>query len=438
MFSVKKGLNSIVAGYIISFGIQAFALGNTNIDDSKYLKSLGQYQQQYKKNSSDTINLYNLAVINYKLKKYQQAKVYFLELLPHDNYHLIAKYNLGLVSYKLGNKKEAIKWFKSISSHEHEFKISEKLSTNIIKLANRQLLKLATLKPIKSKKRKPATLLKSYLFAYYGHDDSLEDPDPVGSAAPEDDFLNVYGLLTVNLDQLLFDGMKWRASYYSKKYSFFNNYDFTLTSTDFTQHIERVNWKSFIRLAFDQSTYGVTDYQSIIRLDLKSQYKYTSHKLAARYRYDDIVSGDILYDAYGGDQHRLDIAYSHSFKPHKIQLVLGLEVNDRTDQVSGAVFQRSLSPEHKKIGFIWSYRISNNFKARLKYEYRDSLYKDINFLDNNTLRDETRSLSSFRLKYRLHRTWWLSSEIALQDNQSNISNYTYTKNVIKVGVTGSF
>lgn len=441
MRSIKAIFIIILSGFLLLLESQAFAANvlaskSTPVADQLLQKKLSEYLIQAKSNASPKV-LYNLGVINYKLQHYSQAKFYFKNLLVVDRYHLLAKYNLGLVEYKLGHKKESIKWFKRISSHSHSFKSSDKL----IRLAKAQLVKLGVYQtainkaPAKPKIKKPEPF-KGYVFAYYGHADSVSDPNGV-STIRDDKFLNIYASLTMKLDDVIAKGVSWKFNYYSKDYNHLNNYDYKVVSTDFGQLFKVNNWRHSLRLRLDSSTYGVTDYQSVTRYEFKTQYRQASHKMTARYRYYDISSDDVLYDAYEGNRQNVSFIYDWSLKPHKFRVGFDFEANDRADILNVSVIDYSYSPTRKKIDFAWYYKINKTWKTRLKLEYRDSHYNDFSTQDG-AIRDETLSSSSVQLKYRLKRRWWLVADYRYMNNDANISRYGYSKNETRIGVTGSF
>lgn len=429
-FTILSFIILSMCGFFIASSVSAANLivANNKItpDHALYKKKLAKFLIQEKQKSSPKL-IYNLGVIYYKLQKYSLAQSYFKKLLLVNRYHLIAKYNLGLVAYKLGNTAESIKWFQRISGHKHNFGDIN----NIQRLAKVQIDKLLNTKPIAKKNNLQAMRFKNYLFAYYGHDDSLSDPDGQTTTV-DDSFLNVYATLNLNLDESVAEGVSWKFSLYSKDYTHLNSYDYKVVSTDFSRLVKINNWHHSAGLRLDSSTYGATDYQSTVRAELKTQFRSSSHKLATRYRYYDISSEDILYDAYEGNQQRLDFIYDLSFKPHKIKLDLGFEINDRADTAT-----QSYSATRTKIQTAWTYRINKTWKSQLKYEYRDSRYNDMN-LPSNVVRDETRSISSIQLKYHLDKKWWLVSDFRYTENDSNINSYSYTRNETRIGISGSF
>lgn len=440
MRSIKAIFIIILSGFFLLLESQAFAADvlaseSKPVADQRLQKKLSEYLIQEKSSASPKV-LYNLGVINYKLQHYSQAKSYFKKLLVVDSYHLLAKYNLGLVEYKLGHKKESIKWFKRISSHSHSFKSSDK----IIRLAKAQLVKLGVYQAATNKApAKPKTKsepFKSYVFAYYGLADSVIDPNGV-STIRDDNFLNIYASLTMKLDDVIAKGVSWKFGYYSKDYNHLNNYDYKVVSTDFGQLFKVNNWQHSLRLRLDSSTYGATDYQSVTRYEFKTQYRQAPHKMTARYRYYDISSDDVLYDAYEGNRQNVSFIYDWSLKPHKFRVGFDFEANDRADILNGSVIDYSYSATRKKIDFAWYYKINKTWKTRLKLEYRDSLYNDFSTQDS-AIRDETLSSSSVQLKYRLKRRWWLVADYRYMNNDANISRYSYSKNETRIGVTGSF
>ena len=434
MLSIKKISIIIFTGFIIFNGsnvsaIETAAISDNKISESEQLKiKLAHYLE---KENNDARVTYNLGVIYYKLKQYDQAKVYFHKLLSIDAYHLVAKYNLGLVAYKSGNTKEAIQWFKRISAHKHKFKSSEK----IINLAKVQLDKLNKHKTTARKKVTKPVRLKNYVLAYYGHADNLIDPN--GTVTIGDSFLNIYGSLTLNLDDIVMQVVSCKFSLYSRGYTSLHDYDYKIVSTDFGKLFKRNNWRHSMRLRLGRSTYGATDYQSVVRAELKTQYKKSLYKVAARYRYYDITSEDVLYDAYEGSRQILYFNYDRSVKAHKFRVGLSFETNDRADVKSATGTDLSYSPTREKIELVWFYKFNKKWKSRLKYEYRDSLYNDFNEADN-IVREETLASSSVQLKYRLQKNWWLVSDFRYSDNDSNIARYSYTRNVTRIGISGSF
>lgn len=402
----------------------------------QYKKKMAYYLKQDQLNSSPKVT-YNLGVISYQLKQYKQAKTYFLKLLSYNDYHFLAKYNLGLVAYKLGDTQSAIKWFKRISAHPHKFKTSEK----IIKLAKAQLAKLNQISPAHQKKlstpkTKGITEFEKYAFVYYGHADNLSDPDGV-VAEVEDNFLNIFAEMSWNLDELLAKGMSWKFDLYLKDYFNLNEYDYKIISTDFGRLFKVKNWRHSLRLKLEQSTYGADDYQSVARAEFKTEYRKSHYRLSARYRYDDITSDLIAYNAYAGNRQNLLLKYKWTVDAHKFQLGLDFETNDRADVLNATAIDRSYSPTRKKLELAWYYKINKKWKTRLKFDYRDSLYNDFSVLDG-VVREGTRSRSNVQLKYRLQRNWWLVADYQLSDNDSNIARYGYTRHTTRVGVSGSF
>lgn len=435
-----KTIILVFACVISGLATQSFAAEkkDINTDKLRYQQAFEYYFSQYQKNKKDGKNIYNLAVLSYKLKNYPQAKTYFLQLLPFQAYHLVAKYNLGLVANKLGDTEEALSWFIKINAHTHPLNESDKASLNIKKLAKIQIKKLQAAKAGSPKKSAQTLDIEAYVFAYYGNEDKYIDS--AGTVTEGDDFLNLYGLVTFNLDELIMPGVHWRLNYYAKDYQTRTEYDYHILGTDFGKNYKYGSWRHYIRLGFDKSTYGGENYQSISKLDMKSLYK-LPHKqeISARLRFDEIASDNTLYDAYEGQRQRLDLRYDWKFDQEKLRVDLGYDNSDLADSVSTITSNvlHSYSPLRQKLQLSWFHNINGNWKTQLTYELRDSRYADYSTVDN-IVRDETRVASSIRLKYRLKKSWWLVSEYKYTDNESNISRYRYSRNRIRIGVSGNF
>ena len=425
---------------ISGFATQSFAAEkkDINTDNLRYQKAFNYHFSQFQKNKKDGKAIYNLAVLSYKLKKYSQAKTYFLQLLPFQAYHLVAKYNLGLVANKSGDTNEALSWFRKINAHTHPLNESDKVSLNIKKLAKIQIQKLQAGKAGSLTTLTQATDIEGYVFAYYGNEDKYIDS--AGAVTEGDDFLNLYGLLTFNLDEVIMPGVHWRLNYYAKDYQTRTEYDYHILGTDVGKSFKQGSWRHYIRLGFDKSTYGGENYQSISKLDMKFLYK-LPHKqeVSTRLRFDEITSDNALYDAYEGQRQRIDLRYDWKFDQEKLRVDLGYDNSDLADSISTITSNvlHSYSPLRQKLQLSWFHKFNGNWKTRLRYEWRDSRYADYSTVDN-LIRDDTRVASSIRLKYHLKKSWWLVSEFKYTDNESNISRYRYSRNRIRIGVSGSF
>lgn len=440
-FGVVHRKNIIFPVFLLAFAfliapplLAAEVIGKKTIkiaNIEQYKAQLTHYLQIEKQNNTSPVVFYNLGVIYYKLQQYPKAKAYFHKLLSVDSYHLLAKYNLGLVAYKSGDKKQAILWFKRLSAHSHSFKSSDKL----IQLAKIQIAKLNKRGPTSRKILNKSSGIKNYVSAYYGHDDNLIDPD--GNVIVGDHFFSVYGSAIPSLDSLAMKDMRWRFSFYSKDYSTISGYDYKVVSTDLGKFFKQNNWRHNLNLKLDSSTYGANGYQSIVQAELKTQYKISSHRLSARYRYYDISSEDPLYDVYAGIRQHVYLRYDTPLKAHKFRVGLSFESNDRADKKSVTGTALSYSAAREKVEFVWFYKFNKKWKSRLKYDYRKSLYNDLSELDN-VVRKETLANSSVQIKYRLNKNWWLVSGFRYSENNSNIDRYSYSRNVTKIGISGSF
>jgi len=399
-------------------------------EQNNYKKQLTHYLKAQQENKSPRLT-YNIGVLYYKLEQYSESRTYFTKLLSVDKYHALAKYNLGLLAYKSGDKQRAISWFQQLSDHQHEYKVSAKLS----KLAAAQVKKLTVKKAVKKKPEDERFKLKSYVFAYYGHDDNLIDPN--GNVTTGDNFLNTYASATMKFKKPSLKDVSWRFGFYSKDYTKLSGYDYRLINTAIGKSFYQDNWRHGLGLRLDSSTYGVTDYQLITRIEFKTRYKKLSDQLLMKYRYYDIQSEDPLYDAYAGSRQLVSLAYEKKFSAQKIRLTLDFETNNRADlRASGAVTS-SYSAARDTIGLSWLSKLNKRWQMRLKLKSRDSLYNDFSTADN-VRRKEERNSTSLQIKYRLKKRWWFVTEYRYSDNSSNIDRYTYTRNVSLVGVSGSF
>jgi len=399
-------------------------------EQADYKKQLAHYLKAQQENNNPRIT-YNIGVLYYKLKQYAESRTYFKKLLTVDNYHALAQYNLGLLAYKSGDRQQAIRWFRRISEHQHKYKTPEKL----LKLAAAQVKKLTSSRVVKNKPEDELLKIDSYVFAYYGHDDSLIDPN--GNVTTGDNFLNTYASATLKFKKPSLKDVSWRFGFYAKDYADLSGYDYRVISTDIGKRFYHDNWRHGLGLRIDSSTYGVTDYQSRARIEFNTRYKKLSNQLAVRYRYYDIQSEDPLYDAYDGSRQLVSLGYEKKFGSQKIRLALDFETNNRADIRVAGIVTSSYSAARDTIALSWFSKLNKRWKMRLRFKSRDSLYNDFSTADNARRKEELNS-TSLQIKYRLKKRWWFVGEYRYSDNLSNIDRYSYTRNVSLVGVSGSF
>ena len=393
-----------------------------------------KYSKLVKENPANHAALYNLAVISYRLQKYTDAEKYFTRLLKVKAYHLLAKYNLALVANKQQKRQRSIDWFLEISSYSNT---PSKADKKIIRLAEIQLKKLLADGLIVKKKKPGENQLKTYLLAKIGHDDRVEDPTG-NNIYLGDNFLKFYALLTFKLDKV-YPGFETRASLYDKSFDTFEAFDYQLLTVDAGQRFKQGKWKHLIRLGYSQSSFGATDYLSGIYLNLKTRYKLQKqHTLSAELRIDDHQSEDTLYDDYTGSQQRLRLQYQWRQKPYKFRAKLEFEDNNRADNIDNAgVLQTSYSPQREKLQLTWFYDVNKSWKGYLRFEHRDSRYKDFS-ANNGRVRDEQRQQYTLQVKYRINKGWWWLNQLQYTDNGSNIVEYDYNRTLFSTGISGYF
>ena len=437
-----RNKNTILSGIflcllsVIDLTFVAAASANTVsiTEQLGYKKQLAHYLKTQQKNNTPRIT-YNIGVLYYKLKQYSESRTYFTKLLKVENYHALAQYNLGLLAYKSGDKKQAISWFERISEHQTKYKTPEKL----LQLATVQIKKLrtkkATKKTIKKKTKDKLFKINSYVFAYYGHDDNLIDPN--GNVITGDNFLNTYASVAMKFKKPPLKDFSWRFGFYSKDHVNLGGYDYRVISSEIGKKFYRDNWRHGLGFRLDSSTYGVTDYQSTARIELNTRYKKSSNQLAARYRYYDIQSEDPLYDAYEGSRQLVSLRYEKKFSAQKIRLTLDFETNDRADLRTAGIVTTSYSAARDTVALSWFSKLSDRWKMRLSLKSRDSLYNDFSTADNARRKEELKT-TSLQFKYNLKKRWWFVADYSYSDNQSNIDRYSYSRNVSRVGISGSF
>lgn len=408
------------------------ALAKQYFQKGQYEKAKKYYLQAYTTDKSNPALIYNLAVVHYKLQQYPQAKSYFSALLPNSSYRFLARYNLGLVAYHSGQKQEAINAFKLLADDRQ---VQTDTDRKIQALAQNQLA-LLTQETVKSKKISVPSKPQAYLAAHLGYEDNLLDP--LGqSLTTGDDFIETIASIKFPIQGNARKGLNLGLELYSKDYESFSEYNFLQVAASLTQSYTQARWLYQAGLELSQSTYGSYDYLETSQLELQARYKIKPlSKLQLRFRYSEMISRDILFTPYEGNQQRLGLTYDWRQGQHRIKAGVEIEWNDLADYQSGANYT-SYSATRNKLEVSWYYRINADNKLRLKTLSRKSEYHDLNTLDF-VVRDDHLDIFSVLYQSRISKNWWLEMQYKQSDNDSNISRYDYSRNITSIGISGFF
>jgi hypothetical protein len=329
--------------------------------------------------------------------------------------HDLAEYNLGLIAQKLGDGKAAKKYFGRVSAGKDK---------KLRMLARRRLQVLAV----------EQQRWRFYAGANFGYDDNITAA-PSGTA--QDESASFYDLF-VSGDSVVGGRRKqgWiaDASYFRIDYFDDDLYDEYIYGVGMRRENQFRSWDMRTHLGIKRSNYAGADFQSVVRLDVRSQRSLSrNQRLILRYIYEDINSDDPGYNYLQGWRQKARIEYRNYQTTHTAQAYYELELNDRED-INLATFAASYSPTRHTLRGKYTHRLVGDWQVAADISYRVSDYP----ATFSQQRDDNRWRLILDTDYRLDETSKLRLRWQYTANSSTVEAYDYYKNVIFVGVSKLF
>ncbi len=407
----------------------AFELGKKFFKEGNYEKARQYFEQAESEGESAPALDNNLGSTYYKLGLYEKARERFLKLKALPEWHDLAVYNLGLIEQKTGQYENARRYFFEALSAPSSEEIRYLAADSYDKLENY----------FQSSQK-----MYRLVSAAAGYDDNVFRADvteAVESSNKEDFYLDVYGSLGAIWSGTARQGNRWNLGLYSRSYADLSEYDFAQLAGELSHHrtLAGVIWQLALKpevLFLDGkyfATYGISHLQLTEtvgqwRYRLKTEFAQVS--TASEYDYLDGLRAKARLDAKGRADNNRWYAYYQ------------WEYNDRDDQQLGGEFT-SHCPERHTLSVDNSREVSPVFEIDLRYQFRDTRYRDANreLVAGNVQvvrREEDRSQSSVRFNYLAGKNATYFLKYRYLDNESNIASKNYESNEISIGVDAYF
>ncbi|MGD8594652.1 MAG: outer membrane beta-barrel protein [Gammaproteobacteria bacterium] len=390
---------------------------------------------------------YNLGVVYYQLKRYDQAGANFQLLVEHPKYTAVAFYNLGLISLKQGNEPAAKDYF----SQAHTLAVDENLKA----------LSLNALQHFDAPEAKQTSSggWGGLVSLNGGYDDnvSLIDED-ISQARGIDDY---HMELFASTDRMILgsvsNGIHFDANVDVLKQQNEHDYDYSQWHLALAHRGVFSRWNTRARVNIDRSRYGNVDFQQLLGLDLRGQHDLSSNTaIELRYKYVDIKdrSPNEIYDYLAGNRQQLRVRLTNARKNISFKYSYELQLNDRndfTDSIVGVdttvVGFSSYSPLRHNVQISADVPWGRSLTLSLEAQYRYSDYREADTILNvdNTSgastvlyslnRKDSRYRMNIGLAYHLMPYMELFADYGFTRNDSNREGSDYDRTLVRAGVT---
>ena len=417
----SSGRLIILALLLLVYAMQSQAANNSKFSDGIKLYESGDYQaavevfEQIRQQKQISAALYyNLASSYYKLGDYAKAKTNFQKVRQYPKMKSLAEYNLGLVARKLGDHDAATTWFKSV--------IKTSTDRKLIALSRREL-------------SRSGFVFKrwfGFLRGGLGYDDNINIAPAETALDQSDTFYDLFASVDYQLKGDRKDGWMAGARFYNVNYFDSDNYDETQYGASLKKHDSIGQWNTRVSLRLDKLNYGGDDYQTILGVQALARRAMSNmERLQLRYRYEDIGSDNVLYDYLEGWRQQMRAEYRYYGSTNDKRMYYELELNDRQDTVNA-----SFSPARHTIRGVYTRKLDRKTRWGADVAYRKSFYDYPTTATQN--RDDNRWRLAMQLEYRLDKTLRLRGQITRTQNESNLTQYDYTRNIIRVDLSKRF
>lgn len=430
----KSFLNGVLSAVLLCSAAVAhadmdFDQGVNAFKQQDYQQAVKSFLQSRQQGNQSSILAYNLAVSYYKLGKYDQAKLYFQEILSDPELTALGYYNLGLIAQKRNEPQAAKTAFSKSFNAAKDDKVRM--------LAARQLDE-----PVVAKKESLFDKATGFISLGVAHDDNVtranEDIPTVANSS--DSYLDFYAAGSYQHSGEWDDGLQFKGSMVVTRYSDLSAYDENRFSIGAYLSKPLAEWRTRSGLVYTHSTVDGSAYLQQFTLKLRADNRYApDQRLRLKYdlsRYDEL---DVSYSYLSGIKQRFTIENRSRLGEDKLRLGYALELNSRDDFSALNTFS-SYSPTRHNLFAVYDRVVSDKWSAQGRFDYRDSNYGDANVSGgiNLGVRDESRSRYTLSAAYEYRRDTEFEMKWRHTSNDSNYISENYSSNLIMLSANHYF
>lgn len=384
-------------------GVAAFA-------EQDYLRALSHFERARNAGQTGPAVHYNIAVCQYKLQLYDEARQSFTHLDDHyPNMRPLAQYNLGLVARKLSQPEVAVRHFReSYYLSVDDPKLRAMSSTMLRRMIGDSL---------------PSRQWMRMISVRGGYDDNVTLQDEaidVSGISADSPFVEIFG--SISGPYAGHSGFRLDGGFFLLQYSDADEFNQASLFLGGVYEWRARDWGMDVGAHAGTTTLGGDGYERSGRLTARvTRQLTTASSLAVRYRYDDITAADAIFDDIEGSRQRIDLRYRWYSDGHVFKLGLANETNDRADP--------GVSPDRNRIAVEYRYSPETGWGFGVGAELRGSDYDDV-----LPVREEDLTQVNLSLLRNAPGGWQFFAQYTWADNDSSEPVFSYTRNQLSIGV----
>lgn len=364
---------------------------------------------------------YNLGVTYYKLKKYPQARQAFERAAQGNRWQALAYYNIGLIAYRQKDNAEARKY-----------------AQKVLKLFTDEKLERLALKLLE--KASPASGSDYWIAevsAGLGYDSNValtNDNSTLLATNDSDTFFDVSARMSKNYHGGTLDGLNIYGGIYRTDYQKENDFDLTGIEGGISKNFLFTNWDLDVGGNWEYLDLDGSPFYRAGELIVVGTAGNPKHKgLELSYRLKRFDEGDSDFEYLRGWQTAVAIASAYQFGDVETSYGYDLQIDRRENLILNGQ-EYSFSPTtHTLFGRI-NMKFDHGLQAAINMEAGQAQYSTEDVRTGQE--PETRQDSYYEIvlqgSWDITSSWRTLIELSHLDNQSNIDEFDYDRNVFTV------
>jgi tetratricopeptide (TPR) repeat protein len=386
--------------------LQQFEMGKQAVAAQDFASALDAFEAAAAAGMSGPAVHFNIGVCAYRLGRWSRAASAFREVARTPQMAPLAHYNLGLVALGDGKRDEATRWFAQAER--------ETTDEALRSLATRQLAQLP---------RPPERNWVAFGSLAAGYDDNValvSGGDVLGVSGTDDTF----GQLQIAAAGPLVGPWQFDGGIVLLDYQDLDSFDQLTANAGARYRLPLGDWTGDAALQLSYTTLDSEGFESKRMLLLQATRTLSEEwRLRARYRFSDIDGLD-GFQGLDGYRHELGVRGVWSRNSWDITVEYRFDSSDYEDE--------SLSFSRHQLGVDVQRDLAENWIVEAGLSFDRSRY---DVAANGT---EERFELTAAASRKLGRTWRVVVRYAYADNQADLPEFNYQRNLVSAGVEAAW
>lgn len=416
---------SLLPGMALAVPADAlFARGVAAFKNGSFSTALEYFQQALAAGLDSPALQYNLGVSLYKLGRYSEAEAAFRACARDPAWAPLAYYNMGLSADQRGAPAVAQEYF------EDAWRTAE--TDEVRKLAAAML----------TRRSAPPPRASGVLTADVGYNNNVTltaDNQTLQTTRESDVFTELLAAATGRWGSAP-KAPRWDASLYNLTYRDLTENNITELLLAAAKPVSLAAWRFEAGAQWQYVLREGQRFQQIGSLRFEGTYELPNQRdvqVGLLLSSIDALDGD--FEFLAGSRQELDIATRQPAGRGRLRSAITLERNERNDLTTANEFF-SYSPTRYGLRFDGSWSIGMGWRFEPTAHYSYSRYADPDRRADGlvTTRADKNFELSLRVRRRLAGDWRLIGEYAYVRNASNLAEFSYSQNVLLIGISRPF